>query len=150
MTIFIWFWDSKTSYFIKYNKKYKHMHKISINLHYLKTALIFSMEISRDYSSRHGLRMCQFTSSFFRRSTAEIQGGVVNPPPPPPPNGCEMGSKDPAFLGLIRVISTKYSSLDFLLYQYHNIWHFQYCRGILIYTKIVCVCMFSYVCAVIV
>ena len=35
------------------------MHKININLHNLKTALIFSMEISRDYSSRHGLRMCQ-------------------------------------------------------------------------------------------
>ena len=37
------------------------MHKININLHNLKTALIFSIEISRDYSSRHGLRMCQIT-----------------------------------------------------------------------------------------
>ena len=35
------------------------MHKININLHNLKTALIFSMEISQDYSSRLGLHMCQ-------------------------------------------------------------------------------------------
>ena len=35
------------------------MHEININLHNLKTALIFSMEISRDYSSRLGLHMCQ-------------------------------------------------------------------------------------------
>ena len=45
------------------------MHKININLHNLKTALIFSMEISRDSSSRHGLRTCQITKNF------------VNPPP---------------------------------------------------------------------
>ena len=37
------------------------MHKININLHNLKTALIFSMEILRDYLSRLGLRMCQNT-----------------------------------------------------------------------------------------
>ena len=37
------------------------MHKININLHNMKTALIFSIKISRDYSSRHGLRMCQIT-----------------------------------------------------------------------------------------
>ena len=37
------------------------MHKININLHNLKTALIFSMKISQDYLSRHGLRMCQIS-----------------------------------------------------------------------------------------
>ena len=67
---------------------------ININLHNLKTALIFSMEISRDYSSRHGLYVCAKLHKF-RRSAAEIRRGV-DPPPPPPP-GCEMGSKDPAF-----------------------------------------------------
>ena len=48
------------------------MHTIYINLHNLKTTLIFSTEISRDYSSRHGLRMCR--------------GGLRmgNSPPPPP------------------------------------------------------------------
>ena len=71
------------------------MHKININLHNLKTALIFSIEISRDYSSRHGLRMCQITS-FFAAPRPRSEGGGWNPPPPP---GCEMGSKDPAFLG---------------------------------------------------
>ena len=37
------------------------MHKININLNNLKTTLIFCMEISRDYSSQDGLRMCQIT-----------------------------------------------------------------------------------------
>ena len=37
------------------------MHEVDINLHNLKIALIFSMEILRDYLSRHGLRMCQIT-----------------------------------------------------------------------------------------
>ena len=73
------------------------MHKININLHNLKTALIFSMEISRDYSSQHGLRMCQITSFFGApRPRSEGWGGGI----PPPPSGCEMGSKDPASLGL--------------------------------------------------
>ena len=74
------------------------MHKININLHNLKTALIFSMEISRDYSSRHGLRMCQITY-FFVAPRPRSEGGMESTPPPPLP-GCEMGSKDPAFLGL--------------------------------------------------
>ena len=52
------------------------MHKININLHNLKIALIFSIEISRDYSSRHGLR-----NIIFRRSAAEIRGGVESTPP---------------------------------------------------------------------
>ena len=53
------------------------MHKININLHNLKTTLILSLKILQDYSSRHGLRTCQLPSP-----------------------GCEMGSKDLAFLGL--------------------------------------------------
>ena len=53
------------------------MHKININLHNLKTALIFSMEISRDSSSRHGLHTCQITP----------------PPPPPPPHGHRTAKK---------------------------------------------------------
>ena len=73
------------------------MHKININLHNLKTALIFSIEISRDYSSRYGLRMCQITK-FFAAPRPRSEGG--GGPPPPTPPGCEMGSKDPAFLGL--------------------------------------------------
>ena len=70
------------------------MHKININLHNLKTALIFSIQISRDYSSRHGLRMCQIIK--FSPLRGRDPRGGWNPPPP----GCEMGSKDPAFLGL--------------------------------------------------
>ena len=70
------------------------MHKLNINLHNLKTALIFSMEILRDYSSRHGLRMYQIYI-IFRLSAAKIRGGGDGIP------GCEMGSNDPAFLGLI-------------------------------------------------
>ena len=54
------------------------MHKINITLHNLKTALIFSMEILRDYSSQHGLRTCQITKNV-RRSAAEIQGGIKRP-----------------------------------------------------------------------
>ena len=76
-----------------------------INLHYLKIALIFSMEISRDYSSRHGVRMCRITYFFGApRPRSERGGGGVgggggiHPPPPP---GCEMGSKYPASLGLM-------------------------------------------------
>ena len=60
------------------------MHKILINLHNLKIALICSMEISRDYSSRHGLLGANYI--IFRRSTAEIRGGggesTTTPPPP--------------------------------------------------------------------
>ena len=37
------------------------MHTFNINLHNLKIALIFSVEISRDYSAQYGLRMCQIT-----------------------------------------------------------------------------------------
>ena len=71
------------------------MHKININLHNLKTALIFSMEISRDYSSRLGLHMCQIIY-FFAAPRPRSEGGVESTPPP----GCEMGSKDPASFGL--------------------------------------------------
>ena len=66
------------------------MHKININLHNLKAASIFSMEICEIIR----LDMVYvYIPNFiiFRRSAAEI---------PPPPPGCEMGSKDPAFLGL--------------------------------------------------
>ena len=60
------------------------MHKININLHNLKTALIFSMEISRDSSSRHGLRTCQITKKFVApRPRSEGGGSGINPPPPP-------------------------------------------------------------------
>ena len=52
------------------------MHKININLHNLKTALIFNMEISRDYLSRHGLRIHVPNYMIFRRSAAKIRGGV--------------------------------------------------------------------------
>ena len=51
------------------------MHKININLHNLKTALIFSMEILWDYSSWHGLRIHVPNYIIFRRSAAEIRGG---------------------------------------------------------------------------
>ena len=78
------------------------MHKININLHNLKTALIFSIEISRDYSSRHGLRMCQITLFFAAQRPRSEGGGVESTPPP----GCEMGSKDPASLGLSKVACT--------------------------------------------
>ena len=57
------------------------MHKININLHNFKTALIFSIEISRDCSSRHGLRSVP-NYIIFRRSAAEIRGGGgIHPPP---------------------------------------------------------------------
>ena len=82
------------------------MHKININLHNLKTALIFRIEISRDYSSRHGLRMCQITKKNCR-SAAEIRGGGGGIHPPPP--SCEMGSKDPASLGLRGTVTAKWS-----------------------------------------
>ena len=59
------------------------MHKININLHNLKTALIFSMEISRDSSSRHGLRTCQITIFFVAPRPRSEGGGEINPPPPP-------------------------------------------------------------------
>ena len=45
------------------------MHKININLHNLKTALIFIMKF-REIIRLDGLRMCQIT--IFRRSAAEI------------------------------------------------------------------------------
>ena len=62
------------------------MHKININLHNLKTALIFSMKILRDTSSRHGLRTCQITTFFVApRLRSEGGGGGINPLPPPPP-----------------------------------------------------------------
>ena len=66
------------------------MHKININLHNLKTALIFSMEISRDYSPNYII---------FRRSAAEIRGGGGgwNPPPPPPPPALRWGQKTRLF-----------------------------------------------------
>ena len=69
------------------------MHKININLHNLKTALIFSIEISTWFT---------YVPNYiiFRRSAAEIRGGGIHPPPP----GCEIRSKDPAFLGLSLVL----------------------------------------------
>ena len=61
------------------------MHKIYINVHNLKTPLIFSIEISRDYSSRPWFTYVP-NYIIFRRSTAEIRrGGGWYPPPPPPP-----------------------------------------------------------------
>ena len=64
------------------------MHKININLPNLKTALIFSMEISRDSSSRHGLRTCQITKIFV----------APRPRSPPPPV-----TEQPKKPGLVRV-----------------------------------------------
>ena len=54
------------------------MHKININLHNLKTALIFSMEISRDSLSRHGLHTCQITQ-FFVAPQPRSEGGGIHP-----------------------------------------------------------------------
>ena len=65
------------------------MHKININLHNLKTALIFSIEISRDYSSHTWFTYVP-NYIIFRRSAAEVQGGGgggggrgggIHPPP---------------------------------------------------------------------
>ena len=76
------------------------MHKFSINLHNLKTALIFSMEISRDYLSRLGLPNY---INFWRSAARDPKrgGGVESTPPPHP--GCEMGSKDPT-LGPVNML----------------------------------------------
>ena len=57
------------------------MHKININLHNLKTALIFRIEISRDYLSRHGFTYVP-NYIIFHRSAAEIRRGGWNSPPP--------------------------------------------------------------------
>ena len=61
------------------------MHTNNINLHNLKTTLIFCIEISRDYTSRHGLRIHVPNYIIFRRSAAEIRGGGCGIHPPPPP-----------------------------------------------------------------
>ena len=55
------------------------MHKININLHNLKTALIFSMAISRDSSSWHGLRTYQITK-FFVAPRPRSEGGEGEQP----------------------------------------------------------------------
>ena len=70
------------------------MHKININLHNLKTALIFSMEISRDSSPRHGLRTCQITKIFVA-PRPRSEGGVESTPPRP-----QNSQKSLAWLGL--------------------------------------------------
>ena len=57
------------------------MHKININLHNLKTALFFSMEISRDSSSRHGLRTCQITTKKLSLRGQDPRGSGIHPPP---------------------------------------------------------------------
>ena len=54
------------------------MNKININLHNLKTALNFSMEISRDYLSWYGLTY-ELNYNFFRRSAAKIRECGWNP-----------------------------------------------------------------------
>ena len=52
------------------------MHKININLHNLKTALIFSMEISWDYSSRHGyVHVRAVSTKFFVAPRPRSEGG---------------------------------------------------------------------------
>ena len=74
------------------------MHKININLHNLKTALIFSIEISR-YSSRHGLRTCVPN---YGRDPRGGGGGVVESTAPPP-LAVRWGQKTRLFLGLMFV-----------------------------------------------
>ena len=55
------------------------MHKININLHNLKTALIFSIEISRDYSSRYDLRSAKL-HNFSPLRGRDPRGGGTLPP----------------------------------------------------------------------
>ena len=58
------------------------MHKININLHNLKTALIFSTEISRGlFVSTWFMYVPNYI--IFRRSPAKIWRGVESTPPPP-------------------------------------------------------------------
>ena len=74
------------------------MHKIYINLHNLKTALIFSIEISWDYRLDM-VYVCAKLHNFSPLRGRDPRGRW-NPLPP----GCEMGSKDPAFLGLKNIV----------------------------------------------
>ena len=67
------------------------MHKININLHNLKTARLFVSTWFTYVPKLHNF-------SPLRGRKSERGVGILPPPPPPP--GCEMGSKDPASLGL--------------------------------------------------
>ena len=102
------------------------MHKININLHNLKTALIFSMEISRDFVSTWFTYVPNYI--IFRRSAAEIRGGLWNPPhswsyfsysPPPPPLepiGAALGTAVNRFNSSHKKVSEHY--ITWLFYMY--------------------------------
>ena len=75
-----------------------YMHKINRNLRNLKTTLIFSMEICETIRLNM-VYVCDKLHNFLSLRGRDPRGVECTPPPPPPP-GCEMGSKDPAFLGL--------------------------------------------------
>ena len=97
------------------------MHKININLHNLITALIFSMEILRDSSSRHGLRTCQITKMFVA-PRPRSEGGVESTPPPLRPPRPQNSQKSPAWLGLTLecVFNTKDNSNVSILSIIHS------------------------------
>ena len=76
------------------------MHKININLHNLQTTLIFSMEI---FARVFVLTWFKYVPNYiiFVAPQPRSEGDGWNPPSP----GCEMGSKDPVFLGLKALVN---------------------------------------------
>ena len=111
-----WFWDSKPLILLNIIKNIN-VHKININLHNLKTALIFSIEF-RETIRLDMVYVCAKLHNFLPLRGRDPRGWNPPPPPPPPP-GCEMGSKDPAFLGL-KLLKDKENNKKICHIFHHN------------------------------